>query len=214
MSVVERLGQSAGRRFARLTTDAVIRRPALWRLLRGPLRAQFQRLGPRWDTALGPDHLAAYEAALARVAPPPRRALDLGTGTGAGAYAIARRFPEAEIVGLDLAPAMVAQARRKMQPELERRLSFETGDAASLPYRDGSFDLVAHMNMIPFFDELTRVLAPGGWALFAFSGGSETPIWVPPDRLQVELEHRGFAEFAEIPAGRGLALLARKRTSD
>ena len=64
--------------------------------------------------------------------------------------------------------------------------------------------------MIPFFDELTRVLAPGGQVLFAFSGGDATPIYVAPERLRAELEGRGFTEFADFAAGHGTALVARK----
>ena len=64
--------------------------------------------------------------------------------------------------------------------------------------------------MIPFFDELARVLAPGGQALFAFSSGADTPIYVAPERLQAELGRRGFAEFADFTAANGTALLARK----
>jgi SAM-dependent methyltransferase len=197
------------RRFARLTTDAVVRRPALWRLFRGPLRFQFEQLAPRWDTMGGPDRLAAYEAALAEVPIVPRRALDLGTGTGDGAFALAGRFRDAEVVGVDLAAAMVEEAARKTPPELASRVRFERADAARLPFADASFELVALGNMIPFFDELARVLAPGGWAVFAFSGGPQTPIYVEPARLRRELERRGFAEFAEFSAGRGTALIAR-----
>ena len=64
--------------------------------------------------------------------------------------------------------------------------------------------------MIPFFDELARVVAPGGWVLFAFSAGPETPIYVPPERLRAELSVRGFMDFAEFAAGNGTALVARK----
>jgi hypothetical protein len=64
--------------------------------------------------------------------------------------------------------------------------------------------------MIPFFDELARVLAAGGQAVFAFSLGPETPIYVPPERLKQELARRGFTDFAEFAAGKGTALLARK----
>ena len=52
-----------------------------------------------------------------------------------------------------------------------------------LPYDDGAFDLVTLANMIPFFDELARVTAPGGALVFSFSGGAETPIYVPSARL-------------------------------
>src|ERR671929_1451828 len=109
----DRLTASLGRRFARLATDAVVRRPGLWRLFRGPLRRQFDRLAPQWDEIIQTDHLAALELALERVEPPPRRALDLGTGTGAAALVVARRFPATEVVGIHLPTSMVAPGRRQ-----------------------------------------------------------------------------------------------------
>ena len=203
-----------GQRFARLVTNAVVRWPALWRLLRTPFRRQFERLAPRWDGLRGPHGLDPFERALDALPGPPRRALDLGTGTGAGAFAIARHFPDAEVVGVDLAEAMVAEARRKTPPDLSGRVRFEVGDAARLPFEDSAFDLVALANMIPFFDELARLVAPGGTAVFGFSLGAATPIYVPPERLRRELARRGFSEFQEVSAARGSALVARKRTSD
>ena len=201
---------SVGRRFARLATNAVLAKPQLWRLVCAPMRRQFQGLAGEWDTILGPDHLEAYDAALAALPAAPRRALDVGTGTGAGAFAIARRFPHAEVVGVDLAPGMVEEARRKMPAELESRVSFKTGDASKLPFEDESFDLVAHANMIPFFDEVARLVAPGGYVVFSFSGGAQTPIYVPPERLRRELAARNFTDFVELAGGRGTSLLARK----
>jgi SAM-dependent methyltransferase len=206
----DRLSVSLGRRFARLVTNAVVRRPGLWRLFRGALRRQFDRLAPEWDEIIQGDHLAAFERALEQIQPPPRRVLDLGTGTGAAALAVARRFPGTEVVGIDLAESMIAAARRKTGPELADRVRFEVGDAAALPFEDGAFDLVTHANMIPFFDELVRVVAPGAYVIFGFSGGSETPIYVDPVRLRTELERRGFTHFAELEVGRGTAFLARK----
>ena len=198
-------------RFARLVTDVVVRSPRLWGLFRGPLRGQFDRLAPRWDSIRSAGHLGALEAALGALrGPPPRRALDLGTGTGDAAFAIARRFPEAEVTGLDLSGSMVAEARRKTPEDLASRVRFEAGDAARLPFPDASFELVALSNMIPFFDELARVTAPGGSLLVSFSHGPETPIYVSPDRLRRELGRRGFTDFAEIDEGRGTALLARR----
>jgi malonyl-CoA O-methyltransferase len=199
-----------GRRFARLTTNVVVRRPRLWRLFRGPMRAQFDRLAPVWDTMRSPEHLAPFERALQAIDHAPERALDLGTGTGAAAFAMAQRFPEAEVVGVDLSERMLAEARRKTPPELSRRVRFQQADGAHLPFADGSFELVGLANMIPFFDELQRVVAPGGWVVFAFSGGPETPIWVPPERLREELAAVGFTEFADFHAGNGTAMLARK----
>ena len=202
--------EELGRKFARLTTNAVVAQPWLWRIFRRPLRKTFDDLAPRWDAMRSPGHLAAYERALDAVPVPPARALDVGTGTGDGAIAIAYRFPRAEVVGVDLAEAMLAEARRKLPDELRGRVRFDFGDGSSLPYPDGSFDLVAHANMIPFFDEIARLVAPGGSALFAFSGGADTPIYVPSARLCTELEQRGFTEFADFEAGAGTSLLATK----
>jgi len=199
-----------GQRFARLATNAVLRNPRLWRFFRPLVRKQFDAIAGSWDTMRDPTHLAPYEAALAAVDPAPSNALDLGTGTGQGAFAIARRFPHAQVVGVDLAEGMLAEARSKTPAELAERVRFERGDASALPFADASFDVVAHANMIPFFDELERVLVPGGQALFAFSLGPGTPIYVATERLQEELRRRGFTEFASFEAGKGTALLARK----
>jgi SAM-dependent methyltransferase len=206
--VIDRV--AIGRRFARLATDAAVRSPFLWKLFRPLVRRQFDALAPVWDSMLMEDTLAPYEAALAALETAPARILDVGTGTGAGALALASRFPEAEIVGVDLSDAMLTQALRNTPMELRERVIFQRGDASALPFEDGFFDLVAHANMIPFFDEVARVVAPGGHALFAFSSGAGTPIYVRTPRLREELSRRGFTDFAEFNAGRGNALLARK----
>jgi hypothetical protein len=49
--------------------------------------------------------------------------------------------------------------------------------------------------------------------LFAFSSGPDTPIYVAGERLRTELRQRGFTDFAEISAGAGNALVARKRAA-
>jgi hypothetical protein len=64
--------------------------------------------------------------------------------------------------------------------------------------------------MIPFFEELGRVTAPGGSVVFSFSAGAETPIYVPPEVLRARLGEQGFTEFADFAVGNGTALTARK----
>ena len=196
-------------RFARMVTDTVVRRPLLWRLLRRPLRTMFDGLAPTWETRIGQHHLWALDLALAEVSPP-RRVLDLGTGTGVVALALADRYPEAEILGIDLSPGMIDEARRKVSSELGR-VSFEVGDASALGSPDAAFDLVVLSNMIPFFDELARVVAPGGTLVLSFSKGADTPIYVAPERLREELGRRGFAEFADFSAEPATALRAKRQ---
>jgi ubiquinone/menaquinone biosynthesis C-methylase UbiE len=204
--------EQLGRRFARFTTNQVVRRPRLWPFFRWLTRVQFNRIAPAWDERRTPEAFASLEAALDALDLSPSRALDLGTGTGRAAFLVARRYPEAEVVGVDLAGDMLAEARKLTPPELAGRVSFERADAERLSYADGAFDLVTLANMIPFFEELARVTAPGGAVVFSFSAGPETPIYVPPDVLRSRLSEQGFAEFADFAVGNGTALSARKGT--
>ena len=204
------LERSLGRRVARMTTNAVVARPRLWGALRWLTRAQFDRLAPVWDSMRRPEAFAALDSALETLPVAPNRVLDLGTGTGLAAFVVAQRFPEADVLGVDLAPRMVEQARERTPPELVERVRFEQGDAAKLPFEDGAFDLVQLANMIPFFDELARLTASGGHLVLSFSAGPETPIWVPPERLRRELGAHGFTDFADFEADGATALLARR----
>lgn len=195
-----------GQRFVRVATDAVVRRPALWRLFRGPVRRMFDRLAPVWDQNRSVEAFAPLEAALDVLPDAPSRVLDLGTGTGAVAARVADRFPDADVVGIDVAESMIDEARRNVGG----RVRFQVADASRLPFPDATFELVTLGNMIPFFNEVARVTAPGGRVIFSFSIGSATPIYVAPETLRRELARRGFAEFAEFSAGRGTSLLATR----
>ena len=126
------------------------------------------------------------------------------------AIALAERYPGAEVVGIDLSPGMIEEARRKLPTELADRVRFEVDDASALACPDANFDLVALSNMIPFSDELARIVAPGGTLVLSFSRGAETPIYVAPERLRRELGSRGFAEFAEFSAEPATAFRAMR----
>ena len=192
-------------RFARFVTGAVVRVPLLWHLFKGSMTRNFDRLAPEWEaTRVSRERLVAIEAALDAVPSPPARALDLGTGTGAVARLVAEHWPDAEVTGVDVSPGMIDEARRYGGQR------YEVADASRLPYADGTFELVTLNNMIPFFDELARVTAPGGHVAVSYSMGANTPIWVPLERVRAELERRGFSHVANFSAGSGLSLLARK----
>jgi demethylmenaquinone methyltransferase/2-methoxy-6-polyprenyl-1,4-benzoquinol methylase len=99
---------------------------------------------------------------------PGARALDLATGTGDIAYALADRG--ARVVGLDITLRMIELARHKSARR--RALPFVQGDMLALPFPSASFDLVTTgygLRNVPdlstAIDEIGRVLAPGGQVL-------------------------------------------------
>jgi malonyl-CoA O-methyltransferase len=105
----------------------------------------------------------------------PRRVLDLGCGTGQCIRGLMSRYRAAEVVALDVALPMLAQARQRGR--WLRRPRCVCADAESLPFADASFDLVFSNLMLqwcpdpePVFGELQRVLRPGGLLLFTSFG--------------------------------------------
>lgn len=92
--------------------------------------------------------------------------LDLGSGTGYLAIEIARRSPTMQVYGIDLGSQMVKIARRHAKGV--DNVGFVFGNAARLPFRDSSIDLVistgaSHHWKRPrmVFDECHRVLKTG-----------------------------------------------------
>ena len=109
-----------------------------------------------------------HEVVLETVDPQPaERLLDAATGTGAVAFLAAER--EADVVGMDFAPALVETARR-VAAEAGVDIRFDVGDAEAIPYEVASFDVVVTSTCGVMFApdhaaaarELARVTRPGG----------------------------------------------------
>ena len=102
----------------------------------------------------------------------PTRILDLATGSGDVAFALARALPPSTtITGMDFCLPMLEEAERKKasHPEGRQNVVFRQGDALNLPLQDGSVDAVT----ISFglrnmedrhraLSEMRRVLIQGG----------------------------------------------------
>ena len=203
-----RRNRAAGRAINELVTRA----PWLWPLLRGPTRRFFSERATGWDErtgAGGVEHLAPLAAAALRVTPVPERILDVGCGTGEGTLFFAREFPQARVRGVDISEEMIAAARAKVGLDPEGRIAFKVGDAASLSYPDDSFDLVAQLNMPPFFAELARVLRPGGQVIVASSWGAATPFHTRPSVLRWKFLQRGIEPVEIGRAGAGAFYVGR-----
>lgn len=88
---------------------------------------------------------------------PSARVLDLGTGTGHLALALAPRV--ARVVGLDPTRAMLREAQAEALRRGVENADFLLGDAEDLPFRDGAFDLVTCRRAAHHFVDLPRALA-------------------------------------------------------
>lgn len=191
----------------------VARFPASWPLIRAPMRSFFDRMAGGWadrTTAGSAAHLAPLAAALLHVRPEPERALDIGTGLGDGALLIAREFPHARVRGVDISGEMIRRAQDRIGLDPEGRVAFKVADAASLPFEDESFDLVAQLNMPPFFAEIARVLRPGGHAVIAASWGPQTPFYTPDSVLRRGFRKAGLDEVDSGEAADGTYFVARR----
>jgi ubiquinone/menaquinone biosynthesis C-methylase UbiE len=96
---------------------------------------------PITQYVLPPNEQWVRQALLDRVRCRPRRILDLGCGTGSTTLLLKRQFPEAEVIGLDLSPYMLAVADDKAHTA-GLPILFQQGNAEQTQFASGSFDLV------------------------------------------------------------------------
>jgi demethylmenaquinone methyltransferase/2-methoxy-6-polyprenyl-1,4-benzoquinol methylase len=129
---------------------------------------------PRWRRML-----------VAAIGPRPgERVLDVATGTGLVATALARSG--CEVVAVDQSEPMldVARARLARARELTQRVRFVTGEAERLPFEDGEFDALTFTYLLRYVDdrgatlrELARVVKPGGRiGMVEFGVPSQAPL--------------------------------------
>lgn len=147
---------------------------------------------------------------------PPRRVLDLACGTGAASLALAAAG--CSVVGIDRAPAMLAQARAKaersgmaatfIQADI-RRLSFAAADDAqtTLSLPPTAFDLAIclfdSLNCLLGDDDLEQVCAgaaqllrPGGCFVFDMNTEAEFAAW--DERDQVVYDGRDYLVYNRL----------------
>lgn len=98
------------------------------------------------------------------------RMLDIGTGPAHIPLLVVDRVPDCTVLGIDLAPSMLAIADRRVASSPHRaRVELRLGDAKALALDDASFDAVFSNTILhhlsdprPFLREAARVLRPGG----------------------------------------------------
>ncbi|HHS14230.1 MAG TPA: class I SAM-dependent methyltransferase [bacterium] len=104
---------------------------------------------------------------------PDSRGLDAGCGIGLQALLLAAAVgSEGHITGLDISPELLAHAGEIVRAAgLKDRVVFRRGNVTKIPFKDGTFDWVwssccagysPELNTPPVYQELTRVIRPGG----------------------------------------------------
>ncbi|HEX3729126.1 MAG TPA: peptide chain release factor N(5)-glutamine methyltransferase, partial [Opitutaceae bacterium] len=169
------------------------------------LKSDRRALIPRPETEL------LVETILARLPTPPARVLDLGTGSGAIALALARAWPAAEVVAVDASEEALALARENAAATglAERVTLLASRWFEHLP--EGRFDLIA--SNPPYLSAEVRDFEPAQ-ALVAGEGGladlrlilREAPARLAPGGLlALETGPDQHAELLALAAAAGLA---------
>jgi SAM-dependent methyltransferase len=150
----------------------------LWAILSRPDK----RRG-RWDAdeffAAGEVEISAIEDLCARIGQPRERrlALDFGCGVGRLTRALAARY--AQVVGVDISPSMLAQARRlnahlvnvRFVENAQPHLDFIAAASVDLVYSVITLHHIPPRLQRAYIAEFLRVLAPGGVAVFQIASG-------------------------------------------
>ena len=139
------------------------------------IRQMFDQIAPQYDllnklNSLGLDRYWRRVLVQAVAGTHPRQILDVATGTGDVAIALARACPEAQITGMDLSREMMAVGVRKVEAAgLADRIGFGVGDALDIDLPDEAVDAVTcalgvrnFASLEQGFREFARVLTPGG----------------------------------------------------
>ena len=152
--------------------------------------AHWNRRAPGFDADFGhsirtPAERAAWDRILDLVVPARGKldALDVGCGTGFLVFELAARGHR--VTGVDFAPAMIAEARRKAA-DRAIAVRLEEADAEQLPFAPASFDLVISRHLLwtlphpeAAIDEWIRVLRPGA-RLVVVDGQFDPSALIPP----------------------------------
>ena len=131
------------------------------------VREMFDNIAPKYDLLNHTLSMSIDRVWRRRVVGEVRRAkpgriLDVATGTGDLAIAMARRIRDVQVLGVDLSEQMLAVARRKIEARgLDGRIVLDRGDAERLAVAD-AFGVRNFGDLGAGLRELARTIKPGG----------------------------------------------------
>jgi SAM-dependent methyltransferase len=167
-----------------------------------------------------------------RLSRPGGAALDVGTGVAAVATGLANHFPDLRVVGLEPAPAPMAEARRNIAAAgLEGRIELRSqrvedlADEAAFDFAFLPIVFLATDTLRSGLASVLRALRPGGWVLMGSLGvpGDElgpalarlkATLWgseaLPPEEVGRLAEEIGYDEVRFFPGGNLIPIVARR----
>jgi ubiquinone/menaquinone biosynthesis C-methylase UbiE len=148
------------------------------------------------------------------------RVLDLGCGTGWASRRLARRVPEGEVVGIDVADEMLRRAEQASSGIANVRYLW--GSAEKIPAADNSFARVLSVESFYYYadqgkalDELRRVIAPSGRLFILinlYRDNHYSLLWV--SELKVPVQVHSEAEYLDMMRQHGFIDVETRRIPD
>lgn len=139
------------------------------------VREMFDNIAPAYDVmnrlmTFGIDRNWRKSCVREAAETSPKKVLDIATGTGDLAVALARSIAGSHVTGVDLSPGMIEVGIKKVSEKgLQERIDLQVADALALPFADNTFDVITIAFGIRNFEhldrgyrEMLRVLRPGG----------------------------------------------------
>jgi ubiquinone/menaquinone biosynthesis C-methylase UbiE len=162
----------------RATWNALGEDDPLWAILSRP-----DKRGGRWNVDeffnAGENEIVAVESWMTNLGLPRqhRVALDFGCGVGRLTRALASRYDE--VIGVDISPSMIAQARRlhahlsnvRFVENAQKHLHFLADASVDLVYSVITLHHIPTDMQLAYIREFLRVLAPGGLVVFQIATG-------------------------------------------
>lgn len=177
------------------------------------VRQMFDHIAPQYDllnklNSLGLDRHWRQVLVQSVAGSHPRQILDVATGTGDVAIALAHACPEAQVTGMDLSREMMAVGVRKVEAAgLADRIGFGVGDALDIDLPDEAVDAVTcafgvrnFASLEQGYREFARVLRPGGIVAVLELTEPESGLLHTGYRLYTRLYLRRMAQrYSEDP---------------
>ena len=141
------------------------------------VQRSFDKVAFEYDVHAGLQQKTACALAslCGRYVSSPRRALDVGTGTGYGVRLLCHRFPDIEAFGLDFSFRMLQ--RSMLYEQYQSRSHFVCADAEGLPFAGDTFDMIHSSLFIQWHDDkealffcFKEILRDKGWLFFSTFG--------------------------------------------